>query len=39
MMRLFGVPVVSDVSADAARKVISDILADPANRARWDKYV
>ncbi len=39
LMRFFGVPVAEGISADVARRVISDILADPANRERWDKYV
>ena len=38
LMRFFGVPV-AEVSADVARRVISDILANPTNREQWDKYV
>ena len=38
-MRLFGVQASDSTSADEARRVISLILADTANRERWDKYV
>ncbi len=39
LMRFFGAPVAEGISTDVAKRVISDILADPANRERWDKYV
>ncbi len=39
LMRLFGASVAGGISADEAKRAISNILADPANRARWDKYV
>lgn len=39
LLRFFGVQVAEGISTDAARRAISDILANPANRERWEKYV
>ncbi len=38
-MRFFGASVSDGISAGDAKRAISNILADPANRERWDRYV
>ncbi len=39
LLRFFGVPSASSLSADEAWKERAAIFADPANKERWNKYV
>jgi hypothetical protein len=39
LLRFFGVPDTSSLSADEAWKERAALLADPIKKARWDKYV